>query len=575
MTVSLKSCSSSAASTSCSAAQSGNDWLVGDEGDDTLWGDAGDDRLEGGIGNDFFFGGDGNDIITDEFGDDEVRSGAGDDVVNAGQGINLIITDTGNDFVWGGVDDEEFLLGQGNDFAYGGAGMETILGGEGNDWIESGSENGLLLADNGDLIQGLPIKRSVDSSIIGHDVLIANGGSNQDFDAESGDDIMVGGLGTDRFFGQFGFDWATYKNDPYGIEADMANRLFAPPSIAGSPGAMLDRYAQTEGLSGSGFTDFLRGDDIADLKAGVPGAITSAAQVDKGLNNALTDENINLINGLADFLAPTNPNSTGVVDEVGSNYFSTGNILLGGGGSDIIEGRGGDDIIDGNRWLDVQIRVNTGPNTPTAFFVNGMSDIQERMFSGEIKVSQLEIVRTIRETGAATDVDVAQFSGARRDYAVEGMNNMTTGVATGNPFGGDVDGDGFISVRQLTRGPDDTINFGEIGTDGTDRLKNIERLLFSDQTIKLNNHGNTIATGNVAVTSSDPNFEVGSVLTASLASIVDVNGLPALNANGVPLDAGRATFFWQVELQPGSGIYTNITRVTADEFTPVTGSNIP
>ena len=88
---------------------SGNDIMIGDKGDDTLWGDAGDDRLEGGEGNDFFFGGEGDDIITDVFGDDEVRSGGGDDVVNGGQGLNLIITDTGRDFVWGGVDDEEFL----------------------------------------------------------------------------------------------------------------------------------------------------------------------------------------------------------------------------------------------------------------------------------------------------------------------------------------------------------------------------------------------------------------------------------------------------------------------------------
>ena len=209
----------------------------------------------------------GNDIITDLFGIDEIRSNAGDDVVSVGRGIKLIITDTGNDWVWGGVDDDEVLAGQGNDFVNGGDGQDFIIGGEGNDWLESGTENGLMLGDNGDLVQGLPIKRSVDSRIVGHDVLLATGG-NADFDAETGDDIMVGGLGTDRFFGQFGFDWATYKNDPFGLEADMNNRLFSPPSLPASPGAILDRYAQTEALSGSAKSDILRGDDETDLAGG-------------------------------------------------------------------------------------------------------------------------------------------------------------------------------------------------------------------------------------------------------------------------------------------------------------------
>ena len=168
--------------------------------------------------------------------------------------------------------------------------QDFIIGGEGNDWLESGTENGLMLGDNGDLVQGLPIKRSVDSRIVGHDVLLATGG-NADFDAETGDDIMVGGLGTDRFFGQFGFDWATYKNDPFGLEADMNNRLFAPPSLPASPGAILDRYAQTEALSGSAKSDILRGDDEIDLAGG-------AAALCDGLDHALYDFNVDLIDGL-------------------------------------------------------------------------------------------------------------------------------------------------------------------------------------------------------------------------------------------------------------------------------------
>ena len=37
-----------------------------------------------------------------------------------------------------------------------------------------------------------------------------------------------------------------------------------------------------------------------------------------------------------------------------------GNILLGGGGSDLIEGRGADDIIDGDKYLNVRLSVRNG-----------------------------------------------------------------------------------------------------------------------------------------------------------------------------------------------------------------------
>ncbi|WP_295557663.1 peroxidase family protein [uncultured Hyphomicrobium sp.] len=555
----------------------GNDWLIGDEGDDTLWGDGGDDRLEGGIGNDFIFGGDGDDIITDQFGDDEIRAGAGDDVVTAGQGINLIITDTGRDFVWAGDDLDEILLGQGDDFGAGGADEDTLIGGEGNDWLESGLDNGLMLGDNGDLIQGLPIKRSVDSPVIGHDVLVSTGG-NADFDAEQGDDIMVGGYGTDRFFGQFGFDWATYKNDAYGIEADMNLRLFAPPSTPASPGAILDRYAQMEALSGSREADILRGDDQDDLGAG--GAV--AANNEAALDHALKDWNVSLFRGLDAWLGPIN--------EAGDNRFSAGNILLGGSGSDIIEGRGGNDLIDGNLWLNVRIEVRaldiSGNVTDTVLeSVDGMAALHERMFSGEIKVKQLHIVREIVDwqqgpngetivNGPSNqsdidNVDIAQFSAEMSQYEIEGYDQSADPLTERAE---DLDGDGFITVTHLSVDPDGTVVTGEFGIDGQDRLKNIERLMFADGTIKIANHDNSIATGAPTLSvvgpgnvltpvGTDTIVEVGTVLRASSLGISDADGIST-----------EIVFYWQVELEPGTGVFENIQNVVADEFAPVTGT---
>ena len=46
------------------------------------------------------------------------------------------------------------------------------------------------------------------------------------------------------------------------------------------------------------------------------------------------------------------------------NVWAEGNILLGGGGSDVIEGRGNNDIIDGDHALSVAITVRTNPAEP-------------------------------------------------------------------------------------------------------------------------------------------------------------------------------------------------------------------
>jgi VCBS repeat-containing protein len=515
----------------------GADTLIGGDGDDTLWGDAGDDNLEGGIGNDFIFGGEGSDVITDVFGDDEIRSNGGDDVVNGGPGLNLIIADLGSDVVIGGPDDEEFLLGQGNDFADGGAGVEAIFGGEGNDWLESGLENGLLLGDNGDLIQGIPTKRSVNSPVIGHDVTYNTGG-NIDHDAETGNDVMVGGLGTDKFFGQLGFDWATHMNDPYGIYADMDDQALIVPLAAGSPGASMDRYQLTEAVSGSAYNDYIRGTGITPIQFNI--------------DNILLDADVNLINGLNELLAG--------VDEAGAIRFSTGEILIGGGGSDLIEGRAGDDLIEGDSVLEVGIQVTQTEGSP--YLVSRLAAIQQQLFSREILPSQLSIWRGIKNSSSAADVDVVQFSGNLADYTIEGYN-AAIGVAA------DLDADGWVSIT------DNRVN----RTDGVDRVKAVERALFSDGSIKIAQHANRMAEGRVSLSvDGSPAVDgtvtgaVGQVLVASSEVLRDWEERSAAN----PLSAVTAPveYTWQVETLPGSGVFRDIQTTFNVTVAPLRGPSM-
>ncbi len=84
-----------------------------------------------------------------------------------------------------------------------------------------------------------------------------------------------------------------------------------------------------------------------------------------------------------------------------------------------------------------------------------MKTLVNRMFSGEINPGQLEIVRTIRTDTTAGDIDTAVYRGALADYA----------------FGSTTDG--MLTVTDVGLDP----------IDGSDKLRSIERLQFTDATL--------------------------------------------------------------------------------------------
>ena len=86
-----------------------------------------------------------------------------------------------------------------------------------SDWIEGGDGFDTLAGDNSELF--------FNSTIKGHDVLLA-GENENDFDAESGDDIMVQGESVMRNEGMFGFDWAIHKGNRIAADSDMRIPIF-------------------------------------------------------------------------------------------------------------------------------------------------------------------------------------------------------------------------------------------------------------------------------------------------------------------------------------------------------------
>ncbi|MFM9941288.1 MAG: peroxidase family protein [Hyphomicrobiaceae bacterium] len=495
-----------------------NDILIASEGDDTIWGDGGNDRIEGGAGVDRLHGGAGDDIITDSGDADFIHGEDGNDVISGGNGLDLLFGGDGSDFMVGGVDATEVFGDRGDDFILGGNGSDFLAGNEGNDWIEGAGGFDTIAGDNSELF--------FDSTIIGHDVMFA-GADEQDFDAESGDDIMVQGESIIRSEGMLGFDWGIFLGSSIAANADLRARVLTTDAAGIELDILRNRFDRVEALSGSDLNDRLVGDSrVEPVFDPLEPDIILPENAFSG--DELLRENVSLINGFSDFLGgvwtaaqlPGNINNPVI--------YSSGNILIGGGGSDIMQGNGGNDIIDGDAWLNVRISI-VDSNGNEVRTVNSLTEIQSELLAGVYNPSQLRIVREMMDVaGAPANSDVAVFRGSADEYLIEGTD---TGGAPD-----DANGDGFISVfhRGVSDGAGGFVAPLRATDDGTDLLRNVERLRF------LNNGSgpasefsiaNSPATGRPTL--SRLNVTTGPFILAA-GTLADQDGI------------GTISFFWQV-----------------------------
>ncbi len=402
----------------------GNNRVWSSEGDDTIRGNDGNDWMQGGDGNDNLVGGLGDDILLDTNGDDTLKGGDGNDTLSSGQGFagDLNQGGRGNDFIVHG-DLAEAFAGPGDDYVLGGPEDDTVFGDDGDDWLENGATVegtgggafNLLQGDNGAPFQD-------DPNDPGHDVLIGYGGET-DYDAEGGDDIMLLGAEIQRSEGMLGFDWGIHKLDPLPGDSDMRISGLLPP---GPAIVNRDRFDLVEALSGWNENDTLRGDDRAAVDM---------------VDHELTAAGLGRVSGLAALLPSAAP-------------FSTGNILIGGAGSDELEGRGGNDVIDGDAYLNVRISVRDAAGAEIRS-VDTLAGVRADLVNGVLNPGQLRIVREVLTPADAAAVDTAVFTGPRSEYTVA-------------PAAG-----GRVTVTHT----------GGTTADGTDTLRNVERLRFSDVTI--------------------------------------------------------------------------------------------
>jgi Ca2+-binding RTX toxin-like protein len=495
---------------------SGNDTLISSDGDDAIWGDAGNDRIESGFGVDLVNGGSGDDIITDA-GDegDFLKGDDGNDVLSTSNGLDILMGGRNKDVIFLGADASEIFGGEGDDFLLGGEGADMLIGNEGDDWIESGEGFDTSAGDNSELF--------FNSRIVGHDVMFA-GSEEHDFDAESGDDIMVQGESVMRNEGMFGFDWAIYKGVGFGADADMRIPIFTTEEAD----ILRNRFDKTEALSGWDHDDRLTGDNRV---AGVEGTTTAESE-GVFFNDGLDQAGIDRIEGLDEIVS--------IAD--GETFWDEGNILLGGAGADTVMGNGGDDILDGDRWLNVRISIRDAggaeigttdslkhvfDNSPANLALGWAGkSLFELLIDRVITPGQMHIKREVLTAADEGELDVAVYADNMANYTVSTVDGVTTVEHTG--FGN---------------------NAAILIDKGRDTLRNIEVLQFADGVRYI---APIPATGAPVISDLTP--REGQTLSLDTSSIADLNGL------------GAFSFQWQ---SSADGVtWTNIAGATGPTFTP-------
>ena len=191
-------------------------------GDDSVDGGNGDDKIDTGDGNDTVYSGDGSDTVDGGHGDNYIDTSLNSGLPLPDDGFpsygpfpavpadadpnddrDLVNTGNGNDTIYTGDDNDTINAGAGDNYVDGGLdddeittlwGADTIVGGEGDDTISSGAGD--------DLIYG-----GLDPNVVPFDQVnipdAPDGGSyGPDPDESNGKDLINAGAGNDTVYGQ-------------------------------------------------------------------------------------------------------------------------------------------------------------------------------------------------------------------------------------------------------------------------------------------------------------------------------------------------------------------------------------
>ena len=394
------------------AGMNGNDLISGLAGDDTLSGGAGADTLNGGSGVDSMDGGVGDDIyIVDNTGDRVIEgANGGTDLVQSsvsytlaanvenltltgttsinGTGnalANLLIGNAATNILDGGLGADRMEGGAGNDtYIVDNAGDQVIeASGGGTDKVQSSVSH--TLAAN---VENLTLSGTADLNGTGNSLvnrLVGNVGNN----------ILDGGLGADRMWGDGGND--TYIVDNAGDKViETANN--GTDTVQASVSYSLATDVENLSLTGTANINGT-GNGLANIMIGNVG------------NNTLTG------GGGADRLEGGGGND----------------ILLGGTGNDRLAGGSGSDILTGGSGADQFIFASLSDSGATAASRDVITDFTQS-HGDRIDLSLLDANQSLSGNQAFKFVGTDAFSGSAGELRYEHSGSVTLALV-------DVDGD--------------------------------------------------------------------------------------------------------------------------------------
>lgn len=221
------------------AAASGRDVVIAADGNNVIFGGEQGDRIEAGNGFNMILGDRGEYLSSTAGLQGHLRSDAslmgGDDVIRTGSGNAIIIAGQGDDFVSVG-DGDDVAVGDDADIAHshgwsiltldtvnhasggddnlsasGTRGDNVLMGQTGNDEIEGGLDDDLLAGDHADLVfmpseQAMAGQSHLDRLVYLESLMPAGDGDDV-LRGDTGTDYLIGGFGDDELFGGEGQDF--------------------------------------------------------------------------------------------------------------------------------------------------------------------------------------------------------------------------------------------------------------------------------------------------------------------------------------------------------------------------------
>jgi len=491
-------------------------------GNDTLNGDAGDDILEGGSGGDALNGGAGEDTADysgssagvnvdvttgtasgghaagDSFSSIENLIGsAHNDVLRV---ANDVDAGAGNDRVImgdAGIDGDVYQGGTGTDtfdasvYSWG---TEVTIDLAGGSWSYFAGSEAVLGFDNiegadgvGEILIGTAAANVINAN--GGDDTVDGGAGDDTLQGGSGDDTLQGGSGGDALNGGTGFDTAVYSGSAAAVTVSLQTGTAIGGDAAG------DTLSSIEGLFGSAFGDYLKGDgganrlegdagdDLVEGGAGADALVGGSGNDTAKYAGSAAAVTISLLTGNAvggdaagdSFSSIENLFGSSFADHLKGN--AGANVLTGGSGADILDGWTGIDTADyGGSSSAVTISLQSGFTSgghAAGDTLYGIENLNGSLFDDFLKGDAganrldggagddiLEGEAGADELVGGTGMDTARYVGS--DAAV------TISLETGNTAGGAAAGDTLSSIESLLGSAFDDYLKGDSGANTLD-----------------------------------------------------------------------------------------------------------